>query len=280
MYPSEFIQGYKLKVPKIISIPNNLDSFLQKRQKEATKSKAIEDFSTHCRICLASSSSKMLFLFNVEEDREQKHHEEFSLLDKLNYCSCFTSEASVDDGLPQYICMSCSILIENAYQLKVICGKTEKTIRKICQKVDQLDDQPDSGIEFNEIHQVDGTEESGKNSCVRPSETNEIETKKNRGTSKTDDANEEIQIVDIQANPSSRANRFDICTAVFPNERSVRGHIGQNHNKKDLNVSRKSSYQCLECNKSFRVKCSLSIHLRTHTGERPYSCEVRYLTNH
>lgn len=67
----------------------------------------------------------MLSLFK-ESMNKSKNSEEKSLLEKLNYCSCFTSKAQDDDHLPKYICMSCSILVENAYQLKVLCAKTEE----------------------------------------------------------------------------------------------------------------------------------------------------------
>lgn len=70
----------------------------------------------------------MLFLFE-----EKQRAEDMSLVEKLNYCSCFVSHAHPDDHLPKYICMSCSILVENAYQLKVICAKTEERFQELMQ---------------------------------------------------------------------------------------------------------------------------------------------------
>lgn len=86
----------------------------------------IESISSNCRICLASTSSKMTHLFGEDDDRQQ-----VTLLDKLNYCSCLSSMARIDDGFPQYICMSCSVLLESAYQLKLLCAKTEERLNEM-----------------------------------------------------------------------------------------------------------------------------------------------------
>lgn len=84
----------------------------------------IENLRSNCRICLASTSSKMTYLFGADDDDCDR----VSLLDKLNFCSCLSSEASIDDGFPQFICMSCSVLLESAYQLKLLCAKTEERL--------------------------------------------------------------------------------------------------------------------------------------------------------
>ncbi|NXQ28726.1 ZN606 protein, partial [Alaudala cheleensis] len=31
-------------------------------------------------------------------------------------------------------------------------------------------------------------------------------------------------------------------------------------------------HKCLECDKSFRWRCHLTYHQRTHTGKQPYKC--------
>lgn len=82
----------------------------------------------------------MLYLY---EEKRQPCHEEVSLLEKLNYCSCFATAATANDQLPKYICMSCSLLVENAYQLKVLCGKTEEKFHDFYQRTEQHTNYPE-----------------------------------------------------------------------------------------------------------------------------------------
>lgn len=127
----EHIDRNHSKVYSLTKLETKILEHLTESHKLATTSKettqqAIETLSTHCRICLASTSSTMTYLFD-ECSLENRH----SLLEKLNYCSCLTSQAKVNDGLPQYICMSCSVLLESAYQFKVLCSKTELKLREL-----------------------------------------------------------------------------------------------------------------------------------------------------
>lgn len=99
----------------------------------------------------------MLYLF---EEKGHSCRDEISLLEKLNYCSCFASAATVDDQLPQYICLSCSILVANAYQLKVLCGKTQEQFQAFYKEIGKHNDQVEIEMVLDDADETFRIEES------------------------------------------------------------------------------------------------------------------------
>lgn len=209
----------------------------------------------------------MIHLFD-ERPADHQYIEETTLSEKLNYCSCFTTEASADDGLPQFICMSCSILIGNAYQLKNLCAKTEAKLHELQQlsvaqkafETEQLQSntpnvQIDQGVSyFNELNEHSANANSDAkhvNSSTQFLVNMELQ--------------EDMDLIEVD-DTSAREQ--------FPHK-----HVKPQTNieaQSNRNGSSKSAYQCERCCKWFRIKTSLAIHMRSHTNERPYTCEVPF----
>lgn len=79
-----------------------------------------------CRICLASDSSEMIYIFD-----NRRNNMKLSFLDKLTVSGCFDVEPELDDNMPQFVCINCSALVESAYQLRMLCLKNEEKLREI-----------------------------------------------------------------------------------------------------------------------------------------------------
>lgn len=229
---------------------------------DVRESEVLSQMRTHCRICLASNSSQMIDIF------DEKRKDDVTLFEKIRICQCFTKNPEIGDAYPQKICLSCSILVENAYQLKMLCTSTEDKFKEISMEISPA----------NLIQKID------ENDLVNTSiESNSMEQCNNEVNMLIDFDHvimqpDNILVVEevIDSQPVQQTQPIeqficDMCQSTFQSKFSTSRHMELIHAPK---AQETATFECPTCPKTFTKHRLLLSHIKTHNTARPYMCNV------
>ncbi|KAH8370326.1 hypothetical protein KR093_003077, partial [Drosophila rubida] len=203
-----------------------------------------------CRCCM-NDKSQLTHIFKPLQQSQNNHKYVADILNELANCQLI-----LNDALPQFVCNNCIEEAENALSFKRMMERNQKRFRdnlnKRLIKVENRDPELDDIVNMLDIEDLLPLEES-KIERLQPAKDNEIK--------------EEKFPVNSHSNPLRRKEENVHTISKTRNTKRV-----ESHPTKVLDTIKNGGCVCPYCNKVVSTKGNLKMHIRTHTGERPYKC--------
>ncbi|XP_074027140.1 uncharacterized protein isoform X2 [Leptinotarsa decemlineata] len=220
-----------------------------------------------CRTCMKENAD-MNSIFDQQTPQQQ-----ISLKVMLKYFA--SVEIEQEDGLPETVCKTCEELIYSSYNFKKLCEKSDKKFRK------SNDFQNQNPIPITPL--VDKTHtENNKNFLNRIMQFDNVQLQENYANSKKAlnnyDYVEEIGIETDSDGKMKEDYQLNSDVSKLKNvkniERSKKSNQKSYETKSNQMMKNKEKVPCNICDKSFRYRSELERHKLTHSGDKPYLCNI------
>lgn len=248
-----------------------------------------------CRLCCQNEGTSYIF---------SKENDEIAISAKIMYC-CSNVNINNGDGLPLHICDSCEKELAVCYQFVLKCEASDKKLRSEAFEVmpqdnsDFDDCSPKIEVKLelycnsDECHLYEDIQDDDNITLeqVRQSKLEiKFENEESKVTSQRKPCKQKTKALEkctcsvcgrTCANPSSykahmRSHTNEkpypclSCDKKYKDSGTLKRHMNRNH----VQQKRPRNFICENCGKSFLTKSDVKIHMRTHTGETPYSCSI------
>ncbi|XP_017776680.1 PREDICTED: zinc finger protein 32-like isoform X2 [Nicrophorus vespilloides] len=236
------------------------------KQHNTYKMKMSEDI---CRLCLQKGSQNNFISLNFGQP---------SIKSKL---LTLIPEMNLDVIQDPVICGPCSAALENAYQLKVKCLRSEEKIwahlnrtmdmKSFISPVKLINLLPNADYLNHEEIMVEPNFNFYQHQGDHRADVRVNENKSYHSLDATKQNNVvhnkvELNIPNAKTiNQTSNSFVCSTCKQTFPSQEELHIHIPKHLGTRP--------YMCTYCYKCFTLKSNLQIHIRTHTQDKPYACE-------
>ncbi|XP_047033992.1 gastrula zinc finger protein XlCGF57.1-like [Helicoverpa zea] len=207
-----------------------------------------------CRICLQriDQNQNVVNLFNETDESKE-------IMDKLYHC--FQVTLSVDKAMPSLMCGDCINELNSANNLRLKCMNLNERLQILYN--DYL--QNSTKAENDVLSYVENTD---SNSPIDYLETTDLSKQ----------ASDKVEIHESEVKNVSDSFTCNLCNKVLKTKVTLLKHYVSMHEKRK-HVGQVSGfgaarrYHCTSCSYSTPHSQTLVSHMRTHNGERPYTCE-------